>query len=76
MKKAVHTGNDTVLPVTYFKNLVITLGFSAIVINIAMNLAYLLLIVTGNAKKITSWLVIVNFLFLILQVYYFFIYTD
>jgi hypothetical protein len=41
-----------------------------------MNVTYLLLLLTGNSKKITSWLVMVNFLFLILQVYYFFFYTE
>ena len=76
LKKVAHGSSDAVLPVPFLKNLVITLGFSAIIINLAMNVTYLLLLLTGNSKKITSWLVLVNFLFLILQVYYFFFYTE
>ena len=76
LKKVAHGSSDAVLPVPFLKNLVITLGFSAIIINLAMNITYFLLLLTGNSKKIRSWLVLVNFLFLILQVYYFFFYTE
>ena len=71
-KKPAHGYSDMVFPAPYLKNLIITLGFSAIIINLAMNVVYLVLLLSANSKKISSWLVIANFLFLILQVYYFF----
>lgn len=76
VKKTSNPHSDVVLPVPFLKNLVITLGFSAIIINMAMNLVYLVFILSGNSKKILPWLGIANFLFLILQVYYFFFYKD
>ncbi len=76
LKKAAHGNSDIVIPVPFLKNLIITLGFTAIIINLAMNLVYLMLMLSADSKKISSWLAIANFLFLILQVYYFFFYKD
>ncbi|MEP6615682.1 MAG: hypothetical protein ABJA57_03845 [Ginsengibacter sp.] len=76
VKNTLRAQGDVVFPVPFLKSVVITLGFSAIVINLAMNIVYLLLLLFPRSKKFSSWLVITNFLFLILQVYYFFFYKN
>lgn len=72
LKKTTHGPGEVVIPVPFLKNIIITLGVTAIIINLAMNLSYLLLLLTGNSKKISSWLVTANILFLVMQVFYFF----
>ena len=70
-KPVVHS-RDTVIAVPFFKNLIITLGISAIIINFIMCIAYAVIVVMGRQKIIPKWLAIVNFLFFIFQVFYFF----
>jgi hypothetical protein len=75
MRKPVDTSaTDRVVEVPFFKDLIITLGFCAIIINLLMNIFYFLFLVRGKLKGIRLWLPLVNFLFLIVQVYYFFFY--
>jgi hypothetical protein len=65
--------NDKVMPVPYLKDIVITLGISAILINLIMCIVYAVVVITGRQKLLPKWLVIVNFLFLIFQFVYFFL---
>lgn len=71
-KTSTGSGNNVVDTIPFLKNLVITLGFSAIVINLLMCLVYG--IVLGMSKKylLTKWLPWINFAFLIVQFYFFF----
>ena len=72
MKKPVNGGGDKLVAVPFFKDLVITLGVSAIVINLLMNVFYVLFLVRGKSNNIPVWLPLINFLFLLVQVIYFF----
>jgi hypothetical protein len=48
------------------------LGISAIIINLLMCIVYSVIVIIGRQQLLPKWLVIVNFLFLILQFLYFF----
>jgi hypothetical protein len=71
-RKAVTPGTGKVVPVPYFKDIIITLGVSAIIINLIMCIVYSIIVIIGRQQLLPKWLVIVNFLFLILQFLYFF----
>lgn len=64
----------TIVVVPFFKDLVIILGFSAIIINLLMCLAYLVFFAFRKIIVLPRWLTIVNIIFLIPQFYYFFFY--
>ena len=63
---------DTVQAIPFFKDLVITLGFSAIIINLLMCIVYAAIVIAGKPYLFSKWLAAVNFIFLILQFYFFF----
>lgn len=65
---------DSIEQVPFVKELVILLGFTAIVVNIVMCIVYSICLFTSKFKQISTWLVIINFLFLFLQIFYFFFY--
>jgi hypothetical protein len=50
----------------------VVLGYGAIFINFIFNIFLLVLLITKTKQAVTKWLIWVNFLFLFLQVYYFF----
>jgi hypothetical protein len=70
--KSVTQPGDTVVAVSYVKDIIITLGVAAIIINMLLCTAYAVLIVIGKQRLLPKWLAIVNCLFLILQFLYFF----
>lgn len=70
-KHAEHA-RDAVAAVPFFKDLVITLGILAIIINLIMCIVYAVVIVLGKQRILLKSLVIINFLFFIFQVFYFF----
>ncbi len=72
VSKAATQGQETVIKVPFLKDLIIILGVSAIVINLLMCIVYSVVVITGRQKILPKWLVILNFLFLILQFLYFF----
>jgi hypothetical protein len=74
LKKPVTGNADSVIPVPYFKDLIITLGICAIVINLLMNIFYLLFLLRGKMKNMPVWLPAINFIFLVVQIFYFFFY--
>jgi len=71
-QKPVTREMDRVVAVSYFKDIIITLGVAAIIINMLLCTVYAVLIVIGKQKLLPKWLAIVNCLFLILQFLYFF----
>ena len=71
-RKQIPQSTDKVVPVPFFKDIIITLGVSAIIINMLMCIVYSVIVIIGRQHLIPKWLAIVNFLFLILQFLYFF----
>jgi hypothetical protein len=63
---------DTVVAVSYFKDIIITLGVAAIMINLIMCVIYAVLIIIGRQRLLPKWLAMINVLFLIFQFIYFF----
>lgn len=74
MQKEVTGSANTVVAVPYFKGLIITLGMCAIIINLLMNIFFVLFLMRGKLKGASLWLPVINFIFLIVQVFYFFFY--
>lgn len=75
IKRSVEGRNGELIPISMLKNLIITLGFAAIFINLFMNLIYLVLLLLKRLY-VPRWLVISNFLLLLVQIYYFFYYLN
>ncbi|MGH2647165.1 MAG: hypothetical protein ACRDE8_06340, partial [Ginsengibacter sp.] len=71
-QKTVTEGRGTVVAVSYVKDIIITLGVGAIIINLVMCILYSVLIITGRQKMMPKYLAAINVLFLILQFLYFF----
>lgn len=65
-------GRDVAVAVPFFKDLIITLGVLAIIVNLIMCIVYAIVIVLGKQRILPKTLVIINFLFFIFQVFYFF----
>ena len=74
MQKPVTGSADKVAAVPYFKDLIITLGMCAIIINLLMNIFFVFFLLRGKLKGVSLWLPVINFIFLIAQVFYFFFY--
>ena len=72
MQKHIKAGNGNVIAIPFAENVIVVLGFSAIIINLLMNIFYLFILLTGKIKLLPKWIVILNFIFLILQFFYFF----
>lgn len=66
---------DRVLEISFVKELIITLGFTAILTNLVMNIIYAIFWSRGRLKVMPRWLIIANVLFLLLQFYYFFVFN-
>ncbi len=65
----------TVVVLPFFKDLVIILGFSAIIINLLMCIVYLVFLLLSKAILLPKWLSIANVVFLIVEFYFFFFYN-
>jgi hypothetical protein len=61
-----------VFPLPFLKDLVIVLGFSAIVINSLMCLTYALVAIIGKARLLPKWIALINFIFLLVEIYFYF----
>ena len=72
-KKAIVGGRDTVVAIPFFKDLIIVLGISAIFINFVMCAVYLFVIIGKRFFLLPKWLPIINFIFLIVEFYFFFL---
>lgn len=66
------TDPNVVLKLPFLKGLLVVLGFSAIIINFFMCLTYGILVIVGKTRYIPKWLAALNFIFLLLQIFYFF----
>jgi hypothetical protein len=71
-KKAVAAGPGTVVAFPFFKDLVIILGFLAIIINLLMCLVYLIILLRNKIIFLPKWLTITNAVFLLAEFYFFF----
>ncbi len=66
-------GNSNVVDtIPFFKSLVITLGFSAIIINLLMCMVYAVILLMSKKYLLPKWIPMINFVFLIVQFYFFF----
>lgn len=65
----------TVVTLPLLKDLVIVLGFSAIIINLVMCIVYLVILLLGKAILLPRWLSITNGIFLLVEFYFFFFYN-
>lgn len=74
MEAKAMTGSNSagIEAIPFFKNLIIILGFSAIVINLIVCIAYLVTILSKKYFLLPKWLAAINFVFLIIQFYFFF----
>ena len=72
MRKPVTGSSEKAIAVPFFKDLIITLGFCAIIINLLMCVFYFIFLLRGKLNARPVWLPLVNFIFLIVQFYYFF----
>lgn len=72
-KKMADAGADSVATIPFFKNLIIILGFSAIVINLIICMIYLVAVLSRRSFLLPRWLAAINFVFLIVQFYFFFL---
>jgi hypothetical protein len=72
--KAVAGAPGTVESLPFFKDLVIILGVSAIIINLLMCISYLIVWLLRKVIVLPRWLSIMNVVFLIVEFYYFFLY--
>ncbi|MDE3214369.1 MAG: hypothetical protein KGM98_14140 [Bacteroidota bacterium] len=64
--------SGVVSAVSYVNDLIITLGISAIFLNLAMVLIYLVMAATKRFRLVPKWMAVVNSCFLFTQVVYFF----
>ncbi len=74
IKKPVSGAGDKLIALPFLKDLVITLGFSAIAINLLMNVFYFIFLMRGKLKNMSLLLPVINFIFLVVQIFYFFFY--
>lgn len=65
---------DNIIPLPFITGTLVILGQFAIFLNLIFCLAVLALLLSKRMKPIPQWLLIANFTFLLIQVYYFFIY--
>ena len=70
-----HSG-DNIIPLPYVQGILVLLGWFSIFINFAFCLVAVILLSLRRMKQVPGWLVITNFIFLLAQVYYFFIYRN
>jgi hypothetical protein len=67
---------DRLIDVPIAKELIIILGFTAILINVIMNIVCLIYLLSRRSQALPRWLIVANFLFLLLQFCYFFLFNN
>jgi len=63
---------NSAIPLPWLENTLVTLGYGAIILNIAFFLSYIILILAGKHKLLPQWLIIFNIALLVVQCIYFF----
>ena len=66
--------DDNIIPLPFVTGTLVVLGQFAIFINLLFCLVVLFRMLSKKLIQMPHWLVIVNFIFLLVQVFYFFIY--
>ena len=69
-----NNSNDGIIPLPFLTGTLVILGQLAIFINFIFCLILVIFMLRKKVLPVPRWLVIVNFIFLLLQVFYFFIY--
>lgn len=64
---------DAVERIPIFREIIIILGFSAVILNVLICLAYLVIIMIGKTAIIPKWVGIINAAILPIQIYFFFL---
>ncbi len=67
-----NSSKDVLAPVPFVKDIIITLGVLAIIINLLMCIIYAIIVIAGKQRILPKWMVLINFTFLIIQIIYFF----
>jgi len=62
---------NSAIPLPWLESTLVTLGYGAVIFNIAFLLSYIILILMGKHKILPQWLVIFNIVLLVLQGIYF-----
>lgn len=62
----------TVVAFPFFKDLIIILGFLALIINLLMFIAYLIFFIKTKLVVLPRWLTLTNGIFLLAEFYFFF----
>ena len=63
--------SGSVMPLPFLTGTLVILGQFAIVINFLYCITVLVLVLSRKMKQIPQWIVIANFIFLLMQIYYF-----
>lgn len=71
MGKKAKGNTDQLIQLPWLQNTAVILGWSAVVVNSLFCLAALIVLATGKKDFFKSWIVIANFIFLIVQLLYF-----
>jgi hypothetical protein len=74
-QKKITTNSDAINALPWLKSTIITLGWVAIFINLLFCLIALVFYLSKKSNLLAKWITIANFIFLLLQIYYFFIYN-
>ena len=72
--KAKNKVDDNLIPLPFVTGTIVVLGQIAIVVNLVFCLTMVFLMVLKKIQQIPRWLVITNFMLLLIQFYYFFVY--
>jgi hypothetical protein len=76
-KKQVSSGNmNNIIPLSYIEGTLVVLGLIAVVVNLIFCLINLPKLFKKNAPNVERWIIGANFIFLVCQFLYFFIYND
>jgi hypothetical protein len=73
--KKITSSTDAIAPLPWLKQTVVLLGWTSIFINLLFCLIAMVFYLSKKSNLLAKWLTIANFIFLLLQIYYFFIYN-
>ena len=63
--------SGSVMPLPFLTGTLVILGQFAIIINFLFCITVFVMVVSRKLKQIPQWIVIANFIFLLMQIYYF-----
>jgi len=66
--------DDNIIPLPFVTGILVILGQFAVFLNLIFCLIAMILLLSKKMQQIPRWLVVSNYLFLLVQLYYFFIY--